>query len=580
MRKGIAAFLSLTILAWSSAGHAAKIGPDDLLKGCINLGNMRSADSNQPIRLSFFNKTKNNIKIYWIDYQGDKKLYETLAPDQNLVEPTYATHPWLITDSFNNCLGAFVASETQDVDVKDSVATPSSLEKKLKKYTNAWGILDDPTVMQNMKAVMGNKYSLFNERTQILDQLQVNGDEIFSEGGVAGLHTIMEGAFVVDAKTGRVQVALLDDRALNVWGAAGASDLSDGMRNYIKDLQERKCNREACDPDNEIKVSFEAPDQSTIESEPATKSKMKKHLSTASPSGTYVREGQFDRATLEIDELKDNKIKFKLSAVYGANTGDASGIIPLINNTGVYESEGFDKGEGFKLTFRYRGGVIDVDESGSGFGGLNVDAGGTYKKTDDKAPVIESDDVGFEGPDQFTIESEPAIKAKRKKHVTTECIENENFLVITRGGSGVGDDIVARKKSAPHAGSPCVFNVQPSDYRIAKLGDAKYVLALQGQLLILDEGTGPSLRDLSVVDLSKDKKVWSGQYYDEQEKVNVTPQGVTFWKYLHEAKKEECKDYQNVTAQSFTPLMVVKGTLTFPDFQFKQTGAEKCIIGQ
>jgi hypothetical protein len=159
-------------------------------------------------------------------------------------------------------------------------------------------------------------------------------------------------------------------------------------------------------------------------------------------------------------------------------------------------------------------------------------------------------------------------------------IENENFLVITRGGSGVGDDIVARKKSAPHTGSPYVFNVQPSDYRIAKLGDAKYVLALQGQLLILDEGTGPSLRDLSVVDLSKDKKVWSGQYYDEQEKVNVTPQGVTFWKYLHEAMKEECKDYQNVTAQSFTPLMVVKGTLTFPDFQFKQTGAEKCIIGQ
>ena len=58
MRKGIAAFLSLTIFAWSSAGHAAKIGPDDLLKGCINLGNMRSAELESAYKIEFFQQNK------------------------------------------------------------------------------------------------------------------------------------------------------------------------------------------------------------------------------------------------------------------------------------------------------------------------------------------------------------------------------------------------------------------------------------------------------------------------------------------------------------------------------------------
>jgi hypothetical protein len=113
--------------------------------------------------------------------------------------------------------------------------------------------------------------------------------------------------------------------------------------------------------------------------------KVKKHLSIASPSGTYERESRWEGATLQIVKLEDNKIRFHLQAAHGANTGAASGVIPLFKNKGTYV------GEGFKLTFDYRGNVIGVEQSRSGFGGLNVDAGGLYKKTDDKVPVIRSD---------------------------------------------------------------------------------------------------------------------------------------------------------------------------------------------
>src|SRR5208337_547719 len=109
---------------------------------------------------------------------------------------------------------------------------PTSSLEKLKKYTDAWEVLHNPTVAHNMKAVMGNKYSLFEERTQSLDQVEVDGDEIFSQGGIQGLYTITEGAFDLNIKTGRVQVALLDNSALDIWGAASTSDLSVGMSKY------------------------------------------------------------------------------------------------------------------------------------------------------------------------------------------------------------------------------------------------------------------------------------------------------------------------------------------------------------
>lgn len=166
----------------------------------------------------------------------------------------------------------------------------------LKKYDDAWKVLDNPTVVQNMKAEMGNKYSQFKERMQTMNQVEVNGDEIFSQGGVEGLYTIMEGAFALNTKTGRVQVALPDDGTLDIWGAASTSELSVGMRKYIEDLQARIDQT----GNEKAQVSFETPNQSTIQSKPATKTKVKKHVSTASPSGTYERESQWEGATLQI----------------------------------------------------------------------------------------------------------------------------------------------------------------------------------------------------------------------------------------------------------------------------------------
>jgi von Hippel-Lindau disease tumor suppressor protein len=113
------AFVQVLLLALCASAHAAPIGPDELIRGCSNLRNLRSANYNEPVLLNFMNKMKTSVHIIWIDYQGAPKLYRTLAPNQNFTQSTYVSHPWLITSAAGSCLGAFVASQSQKILIKE-----------------------------------------------------------------------------------------------------------------------------------------------------------------------------------------------------------------------------------------------------------------------------------------------------------------------------------------------------------------------------------------------------------------------------------------------------------------------------
>jgi len=115
------AFAKVFLLALCCSVRAAPAGPEDLAKGCLDMSSLRSATYHQVISLNFLNKTKASINIIWIDYDGLRKPYKTLAPNQSFTQSTYVSHPWLITDPSGKCLGAFVASESQDVIVNQEV---------------------------------------------------------------------------------------------------------------------------------------------------------------------------------------------------------------------------------------------------------------------------------------------------------------------------------------------------------------------------------------------------------------------------------------------------------------------------
>ena len=56
----------------------------------------------------FENKSQQPVRVYWITYDGGRKLYATLAPGKLRQQNTYANNIWLITDLKDNPLGFFI----------------------------------------------------------------------------------------------------------------------------------------------------------------------------------------------------------------------------------------------------------------------------------------------------------------------------------------------------------------------------------------------------------------------------------------------------------------------------------------
>ena len=63
---------------------------------------LKSETGNVKARITFVNRSKQPLKVYWLDYNGEHVLYKKLKPSESYTEDTYMTHPWLITDLHDN----------------------------------------------------------------------------------------------------------------------------------------------------------------------------------------------------------------------------------------------------------------------------------------------------------------------------------------------------------------------------------------------------------------------------------------------------------------------------------------------
>jgi uncharacterized protein YvpB len=52
--------------------------------------------------IKFVNKSGKTVKVYWLNYEGGRELYQTVKDGDTYDQPTYLTHPWLITDEDDN----------------------------------------------------------------------------------------------------------------------------------------------------------------------------------------------------------------------------------------------------------------------------------------------------------------------------------------------------------------------------------------------------------------------------------------------------------------------------------------------
>lgn len=76
--------------------------------GCADEANARSLESAQSTHVEFRNPTRSPVRVYWLDFQGKRVLYNTLSAGQSYTQQTYVTHPWVVADMAGRCLGLFM----------------------------------------------------------------------------------------------------------------------------------------------------------------------------------------------------------------------------------------------------------------------------------------------------------------------------------------------------------------------------------------------------------------------------------------------------------------------------------------
>ncbi len=86
--------------------------PTDKLKWLLAEGKEKPPAKSKPgsfTVVTFQNKRNYDIKLYWIDYGGDRKLYGEIAKGGERMQNTYSDAVWLVTDQKDKPLGYFVA---------------------------------------------------------------------------------------------------------------------------------------------------------------------------------------------------------------------------------------------------------------------------------------------------------------------------------------------------------------------------------------------------------------------------------------------------------------------------------------
>lgn len=61
--------------------------------------------------LTIVNRSEGTVDVYWVDGDGNRKKYNTLRRGESIVERTYATHAWLLTDPQGTPLVGYVTPE-------------------------------------------------------------------------------------------------------------------------------------------------------------------------------------------------------------------------------------------------------------------------------------------------------------------------------------------------------------------------------------------------------------------------------------------------------------------------------------
>jgi hypothetical protein len=79
-------------------------------RSCDSESNFASQPSTEATAMTFVNRSDEPVKIYWLSFQGGRKLYQYLPPGARHTQKTFIRHNWLVTNLAEQCIGIFNAA--------------------------------------------------------------------------------------------------------------------------------------------------------------------------------------------------------------------------------------------------------------------------------------------------------------------------------------------------------------------------------------------------------------------------------------------------------------------------------------
>jgi Caspase domain/VHL beta domain len=110
----------LEALKQASLGETASKSQSDVSVStgeypCSAERSLKSTRADTSVNITFQNRSTNPISTYWLDYSGNRKLYQRLAGGASYTQQTFVTHPWVLVDDDGRCRKIILPSTAMKV---------------------------------------------------------------------------------------------------------------------------------------------------------------------------------------------------------------------------------------------------------------------------------------------------------------------------------------------------------------------------------------------------------------------------------------------------------------------------------
>lgn len=179
----------------------------------------------------------------------------------------------------------------------------------------------------------------------------------------------------------------------------------------------------------------------------------------------------------------------------------------------------------------------------------------------------------------YLVPETPAPAITESEPSGISCYETDTHIVVVRDKvEAVGQDMLIKKKAAPQDALPCAYTPQAGDIELSGPDAADYFLAAEGEFLLIDSGTAPPPRGLTVLNMNTGDVLYTDQY---NRPLDVADGSVTYWQPVDTVPTaQNCPDLAQLQSNGLGAGIERHVSLSLDGMELTDLGEERCSARQ